>query len=146
MAAGATDFLVADDELSKSVRALTGGRGADVAFECVGRSGTIRTAWRSTRRGGQVTVVGIGGRDDYVEIGALEIFHSARALRSSVYGSSDPDREVPELAQAVLDGSLDLRPLVTHRIGLTDVPAAFDRMTRGEGGRSVVLLNDAAAR
>ena len=34
-----------DDDLAKAVRALTGGRGADVAIECVGRAATIRTAW-----------------------------------------------------------------------------------------------------
>jgi len=142
LAAGATDFVVSDDNLPKAIRALTEGRGADVAFECVGRSATIRTAWRGTRRGGQVIVVGMGARDDNVSLSALEIFHSARTLRSSVYGSSDPDVEVPQLVEAVLTGTLDLRPLVTHRIGLADAPAAFERMERGEGARSVVLLED----
>ncbi|WP_213450268.1 alcohol dehydrogenase catalytic domain-containing protein [Rhizomonospora bruguierae] len=139
LAAGASDFLVADDGLSKAVRGLTGGRGADHSFECVGRAATIRAAWRATRRGGQVTVVGMGGKDDLVSLSALDIFSSARTLRSSVYGSSDPDVEVPALANAVLAGDLDLMPLITHRIGLADVPAAFDRMARGEGARSIVL-------
>lgn len=140
-AAGATDFLVSDEQLARSVRGLTGGRGVDHAFECVGRAVTIQMAWRATRRGGQVIVVGVGARDDMVSLGALDIFHSARTLRSSVYGSSDPDREVPELARAVLDGALDLRPLVTDRIGLAEAPEAFARMTRGEGARSVVLFD-----
>lgn len=140
-AAGATDFLLSDERLARSVRGLTGGRGADHAFECVGRAVTIQTAWRATRRGGQVIVVGMGGRDDMVSLGALDIFHSARTLRSSVYGSSDPDREVPELARAVLDGTLDLRPLITDRIGLAEAPEAFARMARGEGARSVVLFD-----
>jgi S-(hydroxymethyl)glutathione dehydrogenase/alcohol dehydrogenase len=142
LAAGATDFVVSDDNLAKAIRALTDGRGADVSFECVGRSATIRTAWRGTRRGGQVIVVGMGGRDDNVSLSALEIFHSAKTLRSSVYGSSDPDVEVPQLVDAALGGTLDLRPLVTHRIGLADAAAAFERMERGEGARSVVLLED----
>jgi S-(hydroxymethyl)glutathione dehydrogenase/alcohol dehydrogenase len=43
-AAGATDFVVAGDDTAKRVRALTGGHGADVAIECVGRADTIRTA------------------------------------------------------------------------------------------------------
>jgi S-(hydroxymethyl)glutathione dehydrogenase/alcohol dehydrogenase len=139
-AAGATDFLVSDDTLAKAVRGLTGGRGVDHAFECVGRSATIRAAWRATRRGGQVTVVGMGARDDLVELSALDIFSSARTLRSSVYGSSDPDRDVPELATSVVDGSLDLAPLITDRITLDESPAAFARMARGEGARSVVLF------
>jgi S-(hydroxymethyl)glutathione dehydrogenase/alcohol dehydrogenase len=140
LAAGATDYIVSDDNLAKAVRGLTGGRGADAAFECVGRSGTIRAAWRSTRRGGQVIVVGMGARDDNVSLSALEIFHSAKTLRSSVYGSSDPDVELAHLAEAALSGALNLGALITHRIALADAPAAFERMGRGEGGRSVVVL------
>ncbi|SCL71599.1 S-(hydroxymethyl)glutathione dehydrogenase / alcohol dehydrogenase [Micromonospora citrea] len=137
-AAGATDFLLADDSLTRAIRERTGGRGVDHAIECVGRSATIRTAWRAARRGGQVIVVGMGAKDDVVGLGALDIFHSARTLRSSVYGSSDPDRDVPELARAVLDGTLDLAPLITDRCDLDSVAAAFDRMARGEGARTVV--------
>ncbi len=139
-AAGATDFLVASDALSKDVRRLTAGRGADHAFECVGRSTTIRAAWRATRRGGQVTVVGMGRADDNVSLSALDIFSSARILRSSVYGNADPDVEIPALARDVLAGKLSLDHLVTDRITLADVPAAFERMARGEGARSVVVL------
>lgn len=139
-AAGATEFLVSSQTLSKDIRARTGGRGADHAFECVGRAATIRAAWRATRRGGQVIVVGMGRADDMVELSALEIFNSARTLRASVYGSSDPDREVPALAQDVLSGVLKLDHLITDRIGLQDVPAAFERMSRGEGARSMVIF------
>ena len=139
-AAGASDFLLSDDALSKAVRGLTGGRGVDHAFECVGRSATIRAAWRLTRRGGQVTVVGMGAKDDLVQLSALDIFASARTLRSSVYGSSDPDRDLPALVREVLDGRLDLSPLITHRITLADAPAAFERMSAGQGARSVVLF------
>ncbi|SIN43220.1 alcohol dehydrogenase catalytic domain-containing protein [Micromonospora cremea] len=142
LAAGATEFLLSDDRLSKEVRARTEGRGVDNAFECVGRATTIRAAWRLTRRGGAVTVVGMGSRDDMVSLAALDIFHSARTLRSSVYGSSDPDREVPELARAALDGTLDLSPLVSGVVTLDEAPAAFDRLARGEGARWVVSFPD----
>nr|WP_307803830.1 alcohol dehydrogenase catalytic domain-containing protein [Micromonospora echinofusca] len=138
LAAGATRFLPADGTVSRAVRALTDGRGVDHAVECVGRAATIQDAWRATRRGGQVTVVGMGARDELVSLSALDIFHSARTLRSSVYGSSDPDRDLPGLAHAVLDGSLDLTPLITDRVGLDEAPAAFERMARGEGARTVV--------
>jgi S-(hydroxymethyl)glutathione dehydrogenase/alcohol dehydrogenase len=140
LAAGATDFLLADDRLSKEVRARTEGRGVDHAFECVGRAATIRAAWRLARRGGAVTVVGMGGNDDLLTLSALDVFHSARTLRSSVYGSSDPDREVPELAAALADGTLDLRPLVSGTVPLDEAPAAFGRLARGEGARWVVTF------
>jgi S-(hydroxymethyl)glutathione dehydrogenase / alcohol dehydrogenase len=136
LAAGATHFVLFDD--IKSVRGLTSGRGADHAFECVGRSQTIQAAWKVTRRGGRVTVVGMGAKDDMVSLAALDIFHSARTLRSSVYGSSDPDRDLPALASAVLDGTLDLSPLITGVIGLDDAPQAFARL--GQGARTVVVF------
>lgn len=139
-AAGATDFLVSSDTLSKDVRALTGKRGADHAIECVGRASTIRAAWRATRRGGQVTVVGMGAADDMVQLAALDIFSSARTLKASVYGQADTDLDVPALAREVLDGRLNLDHLITDRITLAEVPAAFDRMSRGEGARSVAIL------
>ncbi|MDI6099686.1 alcohol dehydrogenase catalytic domain-containing protein [Actinoplanes sp. NEAU-A12] len=139
-AAGATDFVVSSDNLSKDIRGLTGRLGADHAIECVGRAATIRAAWRATRRGGQVTVVGMGAADDMVQLGALDIFSSARTLKASVYGQADTDLEVPALARDVLDGKLDIGHLITDRITLAEVPAAFDRMARGEGARSVAIL------
>jgi S-(hydroxymethyl)glutathione dehydrogenase/alcohol dehydrogenase len=140
-AAGATDFVVSSDALSKEIRVRTAGRGADHAFECVGRAATIRAAWRATRRGGKVTVVGMGSNDDLVQLSALDVFSSARTLRSSVYGAADPDVEIPRLAAEVLSGGVSLDHLITDRIGLADVPAAFDRMARGEGARSVVQFS-----
>jgi S-(hydroxymethyl)glutathione dehydrogenase/alcohol dehydrogenase len=139
-AAGATDFVVSSDALSKEIRVRTSGRGADHAFECVGRAVTIRAAWRTTRRGGTVTVVGMGSNEDMVQLSALDIFSSARTLRSSVYGNADFDQEIPRLAADVLSGKLSVDHLISDRIGLADVPEAFDRMSRGEGARSVVVL------
>ncbi|MEV7393266.1 MULTISPECIES: Zn-dependent alcohol dehydrogenase [unclassified Streptomyces] len=141
LAVGATHFLTSHPKLAKDVRALTGGRGADHAFECVGAAATIRLAWTSTRRGGSCTIVGVGKRDDAVTFNPLELFHFSRNLTSSIYGASDADRDVPELARDVIEGRLDLAPLVTHRIGLEGVTEAFARMTAGEGARSLIELD-----
>ncbi|GJF34220.1 alcohol dehydrogenase [Kitasatospora sp. NE20-6] len=138
---GATEFLLADDSTPKAVRGITGGRGADHAFECVGRGDAIRSAWSATRRGGRATVVGIGGKQDMVSFSALELFHYARTLTACVYGSCDPVEAVPELAGHVLAGRLDLDALITDRIGLEDIPAAFERMAAGRGGRSLVVFD-----
>jgi S-(hydroxymethyl)glutathione dehydrogenase/alcohol dehydrogenase len=139
-AAGATDFLVADPTLARQVRALTEGRGADKALECVGSATTIRTAWTAVRRGGTCVVVGLGPRDQQVTFNPLELFHFSRTLTSSVYGNSDPERDIPVLVEHLRAGRLDLAGTITDRISLDDVPAAFDRMRRGEGGRSIVVF------
>lgn len=139
-AQGATAFVLAGDETARDIRALTGGYGVDHAFECVGRADTIRTAWSSTRRGGHTTVVGVGGAKEMVQFSALELFYFARTLRGCVYGNSDPAADLPVLAGHVRDRRLDLGALVTDRIGLDEVPAAFDRMAQGVGARSLVVF------
>ncbi|MFE5538492.1 Zn-dependent alcohol dehydrogenase [Streptomyces sp. NPDC056492] len=139
-AAGATEFVLASDTTAKQIRALTGGQGADVAVECAGRAESIRAAWDSTRRGGRTTVVGIGGKDQKVGFHALEIFHFARTLTGCVYGNSDPARDLPLIAEHVRAGRLDLGSLVTDRITLDGIPAAFEAMLAGKGGRSLVVF------
>jgi S-(hydroxymethyl)glutathione dehydrogenase/alcohol dehydrogenase len=137
---GATDFLVASPELAKQVRGLTERRGVDVALECVGSATTIRQAWTATRRGGTCVVVGVGPQDQDVVFNPLELFHFSRTLVSSVYGNSDPRRDIAGLLEHVADGSLDLAATITDRITLDDVPDAFERMRRGEGGRTLVTF------
>ncbi|WP_406166884.1 Zn-dependent alcohol dehydrogenase [Streptomyces canus] len=139
-AAGATDYVIASDTTAREIRGLTGKHGVDVAVECVGRATTIRTAWDSTRRGGRTTVVGIGGKDQQVTFNALEIFHWGRTLAGCVYGNSNPAEDLPVLAEHVRAGRLDLGALVTERIALDGIPAAFDNMLAGKGGRALVVF------
>ncbi|WP_017594870.1 alcohol dehydrogenase catalytic domain-containing protein [Nocardiopsis potens] len=138
---GASHFVPAGEKSAKEVRALTGGRGADHAFEVVGSSAAIRSAWAMTRRGGTTTVVGVGAKDDSVSFGALELFHFARTLRGCVYGSCDPERDVPVLAGHVRDGGIDLAGMVTDEIALDGLPDAFARMRGGRGGRSLIRFD-----
>ncbi|WP_069884407.1 Zn-dependent alcohol dehydrogenase [Streptomyces luteocolor] len=138
--AGATDYVVASETTARDIRALTGKQGVDVAVECVGRAATIRAAWDSTRRGGRTTVVGIGGKDQEVTFNALELFHWGRTLSGCVYGNSDPSADLPVLAEHIREGRLDLSVLVTDRIGLDGIPAAFDNMLAGKGGRALVVF------
>jgi S-(hydroxymethyl)glutathione dehydrogenase / alcohol dehydrogenase len=136
---GATQLLEAGDDLVKQVRALTGGRGADHAFDCVGLADTIRTSWSATRRGGSLTVVGIGGKEQQVTFTALELFHFARTVRGCVYGSADPQVLIPRILDAAAEGRVDLGALVSGTTGLDGIEAAFDDMRAGRGARTVVV-------
>ena len=138
-ATGATGATGGGDP-AKRIRALTGGHGADVAIECAGRADTIRAAWSATRRGGRTTVVGIGGKDQQVTFSALELFYFGRTLSGCVYGNSDPARDLPVVAEHIRAGRFDLSAMVTERIGLDGIPAAFDAMLAGRGGRALVVF------
>ncbi|GGM59711.1 Zn-dependent alcohol dehydrogenase [Dactylosporangium sucinum] len=135
---GATDFLAPSDKLAKEIRALTEGRGADHAVECVGRADTIRAAWSCTRRGGAATVVGLGSPKDMLSLSALEVAYFARTLTGCMYGSTDPSVDVPVLLDHWRAGRLDLAALVTDHVPLDDLAEAFARMREGKGARTLV--------
>jgi S-(hydroxymethyl)glutathione dehydrogenase / alcohol dehydrogenase len=136
---GATHALEAGDDLASSVRHLTDRRGADHAFDCVGLAATIRACWSSTRRGGTTTVVGIGSKQEKVTFSALELFHFARTLQSSVYGSTDPFTDIPQVLAHAAAGRLDLGGLVGRTVGLDGIAEAFADMERGVGVRTLVV-------
>jgi S-(hydroxymethyl)glutathione dehydrogenase/alcohol dehydrogenase len=137
---GATHVLDPSAELARSVRALTDGRGVDCAVECVGTGETIRATWSMTRRGGRAVVVGMGAKTDAVSFNALEIAHFARSLAGCMYGSSDPDRDIPQLLELMRARRLDVDALVSARITLEQLPEAFDELASGRGVRSLVVF------
>jgi len=139
---GATDAVEPGADVAKRIRALCDGRGADHAIECVGRADTIRAAWSSTRRGGHTTVVGMGSKTDELRFNALEVTHFARSLQGCMYGSADPAVDITYLLDRYRAGELDLRAMVTSEIDLTEVGAAFERLARGTGARTVVVFPD----
>lgn len=123
-----------------AVRTLSDG-GVDHAIEVVGLSSTIQQAYDMARRGGTVTVVGAGRFDDAVSLPALGLMADAKRLQGTVYGGTDPARDIPRLLALASSGALDLARLVTARIGLDDVEDAFRAMLSGEVARSLIVLD-----
>ncbi len=141
LANGATHTVDAGvPDLAAAVRDMTGGAGVDHAIEVVGKSITIRAAYDDTRRGGRVTVVGAANIEETVTLPALSLMAEGKTILGSVYGAGDPPRDIPVLAGLALRGRLDLEALVTQRIGVDDVEAAFTDMAAGRVARSVVCF------
>jgi S-(hydroxymethyl)glutathione dehydrogenase/alcohol dehydrogenase len=117
---------------------LTGGEGFDYAFEVVGRSEVIRSAYDNTRRGGTCVVVGAGSAEDMVSFSALELFAMEKKILGTIYGSSDVRRDYDRLIRLWKTGRLDLEGMISRRIGLDDVNDAFDALTDGGVIRQVI--------
>lgn len=138
---GATDTIDAGEaDLVAAVRDLTAGAGVDHGIEVVGKPATMRLAFEATRRGGKVTLVGAAGIAEEVAFPALSLMADGKTVQGSVYGASDPARDIPVLAELAQRGRLDLEALVTRRIGIDDVETAFTDMAAGRGARSVVCF------
>ena len=124
----------------EAVRELTGGNGADVVIEAVGRPETYRQAFFARDLAGTLVQVGVPDPSMTIELPMIELFGRGGSLKSSWYGDCLPTRDFPVLIEQYLRGVLDLDGFVSETIGLSDVEAAFERMRRGEVLRSVVVL------
>jgi Zn-dependent alcohol dehydrogenase len=140
-ARGATHAVDASavDDAAREVRRLTGG-GVDHAFEVVGAAATIRTAWDALRPGGTAVVVGLAPAGVEVSLPAIQ-FLAEKSIVGSYYGSADPAVTFPGIIDLVRSGRLELADMVSHLIDLDEIPEAFDRLRRGEGDRSVVIID-----
>jgi S-(hydroxymethyl)mycothiol dehydrogenase len=138
---GATHVVNArDTDPVAAIRELTGGFGADVVVEAVGRPETYRQAFYARDLAGTVVLVGVPTPEMTLELPMLDVFGRGGALKSSWYGDCLPSRDFPMLIDLYLQGRLDLEAFVSETIGLDDIEAAFRRMHDGEVLRSVVLL------
>ncbi|MPZ25535.1 MAG: S-(hydroxymethyl)mycothiol dehydrogenase [Micromonosporaceae bacterium] len=127
-------------DVVEAVRELTGGNGADVVIEAVGRPETYRQAFYARDLAGTVVLVGVPTPEMRIELPLLDVFGRGGALKSSWYGDCLPERDFPMLIELYRQGRLDLAAFVSERIALTGVEQAFEKMHRGEVLRSVVLL------
>jgi S-(hydroxymethyl)glutathione dehydrogenase/alcohol dehydrogenase len=127
----------------EAVLKLNGG-GVDHAFEVVGRPETMRLAWQLLRPAATAVVVGLAPAGVEVSLPAIE-FLSDKGIRGSYYGSGDPAAELPALAELAVTGELDLSDVVTNISDLDGVNEALDRLRRGEGARTVLVLDAALA-
>ena len=123
----------------EAIRELTGGVGADVVIDAVGRPDTYRQAFYARDLAGTVVLVGVPTPDMRLEMPFIDFFARGGALKSSWYGDCLPSRDFPMLVDLYQQGRLDLDAFVTEKIGVDQVEGAFDKMHRGEVLRSVVV-------
>ncbi len=134
---GAT-LAVAPEEARGAREELTGRRGFDYVFECVGRGALVRQAYDLTRRGGAVVVVGAGARDDQVSFSMAELFYDSKRILPTWYGGADMRVEYGRLVRLWRAGRLDLASMITARLPVERVDEALDLMRAGEGIRSII--------
>ncbi|MBD0671405.1 S-(hydroxymethyl)mycothiol dehydrogenase [Streptomyces sp. CBMA156] len=124
----------------EAIRELTGGNGADVVVEAVGRPETYKQAFYARDLAGTVVLVGVPTPEMTLELPLLDVFGRGGALKSSWYGDCLPSRDFPMLIDLYRQGRLDLGAFVTETIELDQVEQAFERMHHGDVLRSVVVL------
>jgi threonine dehydrogenase-like Zn-dependent dehydrogenase len=143
MRMGADVALDPAGDLVEKVRALTGGRMADVAIEAVGNQEAFTFALRLTRPGGTLSAVGNHGISDAalelpLDIGAfMGGIGDKRIITTSAPGGKDRARRMLAL---VAGGKVDLGVYITHTFPLDDIDAALELFREKRDGVFKVAL------
>ncbi len=124
----------------EAIQELTGGFGADVVIDAVGRPETYRQAFYARDLAGTVVLVGVPTPEMTIELPLIDIFGRGGSLKSSWYGDCLPSRDFPMLVDLYRQGRFDLDAFVSETIALDEVESAFEKMHRGEVLRSVVVM------
>ena len=137
---GATDLVNGKKtDAVDAVKSLTSGLGVDYAFEVIGIPAAIQQAFSSLKRGGKAIIVGVPRLGEEVSVPAWSFPLEGKAIVGSLYGSAKMHRDMPRLIDLYMQKRLKIDELISRRIKLEDVNAAFDAMEKGEVARSVIV-------
>jgi S-(hydroxymethyl)mycothiol dehydrogenase len=141
-ALGATEAVDASGgDPVEAVREFAGGRGVDFAFTAIGAASGLTQAIRMCTYAGTATLVGLPFPGTKLDADlADDVFNPKVAIAVTHGGDTIPQQDFPFLAQAALDGRIDLARFVTSTISLDEVPERLPHI--GEGGeiRTVALI------
>jgi len=120
------------------IQSLTDMQGVDVAVEAVGTPATFEGVTRAVRRGGTASLVGLYGPVPQVSMFTMTASFYHRRIVSTLCPSGH-DR-MTRMLELVRWGRVDLGPLFTHSMKLTDTPKAYDLFRSKQGGVLKIAL------
>jgi Zn-dependent alcohol dehydrogenase len=137
---GATHVVnAADASAVEHIKDLTRG-GVHFAFEMAGSVKAMELAYKITRRGGTTVTAGLPNPQHLFSIPQVGLVAEERTIKGSYLGSCDPARDIPRYIEMYRAGRLPIDRLLSERIALDDINAAFDRLAEGKTVRQIVQL------
>jgi 2-desacetyl-2-hydroxyethyl bacteriochlorophyllide A dehydrogenase len=130
---GAHAVHLTEQDPRAEVKALTEGRGVDIAVEAVGDPRALELAIRLTRKCGTLSIVGVYAERVEVHMGLAWI----KALKV-VTGHANVIAHLDPVLELLASGRLDPAPLVTHHMPLADAPEAYEIYDRREALKIVL--------
>jgi (R,R)-butanediol dehydrogenase / meso-butanediol dehydrogenase / diacetyl reductase len=118
---------------SATMQRLTGA-GPNVVFECIGEAGTMAQAISHAPRGGRVTILGVSMEDDGFPPGLA----MSKELEINFSLGLEPG-EVETAIAVLASGRLSTDPMITHTVGIDDLPRAFAALSRPTRQTKVML-------
>ncbi len=138
---GATHTVNAKSEnVVERVKELTGGRGADYAFDAIGSEATTLQILDAVRNGGTAVIVGMAAMSVKAPIAPYYMALFEKTLKGTLYGSVRPDVDFPHLVDLYMDGRLKIDQLVSRTYKLTEINEGFAALRSGQVARGVITF------
>jgi len=114
--------------------------GADYSFECIGNVNVMRDALECCHKGwGESVIIGVAGAGQEISTRPFQLV-TGRVWRGTAFGGAKGRTDVPKIIDWYMDGKIQIDPMITHILPLSDINKAFDLMHSGESIRSVVTF------
>ena len=135
-AAGAADAIdPRRDDPRRAVLEATGGRGVDVAIDCVARKGTIDHCLHVVRNAGRAVVTGIPP-----EARVTLDYHVMRRKEVHLYNVRRSNHEAGAAVELLRSHPSLFGPIVTHRRPLEEIQQAFEQVEAYAGGVGKMVI------
>jgi len=132
---GATDTIRSDQgDVAAEVARLTGGAGADLAFEVVGISPTLQVAVGCVRRGGSVVLVGnLAAKTDFP-------LQAVVTREVNLFGSCSSAGEYPLCLDLISQGVIRVEPMISAVVPLAEGIDWFGRLSAADGAKYMKVI------
>lgn len=105
-----------------------------VIFECVGVPGLLQQVMRDAPHGARVVVAGVCMENDSIK----PVYGINKELNIQFVLGYTPD-EFANTLRHLSEGDIDVSPLVTGRVSIADVPAAFQALAKPDEHAKIIV-------
>ena len=114
--------------------------GADYTFDCTGNVTVMRQALEACHRGwGQSIVIGVAPAGAEIATRPFQLV-TGRVWKGTAFGGARGRTDVPKIVDWYMQGKIQIDPMITHVMPLSDINKAFDLMKQGKSIRGVVTF------
>lgn len=123
------------EDAAAVVNALTGGLGADTAFEVVGFTPTLNLALATLKRGG--TCVLVGNLSPKTQDFPLQ---AVVTKEITITGSCSSAGEYPLCLDLIARGEIDVKPMIEAVVPLAEGAGWFEKLSAKDGGKYMKVI------
>ena len=133
---GADEVIDAKEDVAKKLLQLNGGRLADKVIVCTGAASASRQALRCADRGGSILFFAVPEPGVEIPIPFVEFWRDEIKMMTS-YGAAP--RDLKESLKLLADRRLNVRDMITHRLGLGETGLGFKLVAEAKNSLKVII-------